>query len=241
MRTLAFAASAVLVAALSITFAAATRGSTARKPGLEDAVARTSHAGSLRYAFRVGIRRDGIPLALRIRGQSDARTISVHLATAGLSGSELLDGPFLYEHAPDGIAVGGPWRWLRVNVARLPAHSPAVAVMHALTPEPLLRLIHVSRLRGGGSLYRGDVPYDDPVVHAALEKLTGGIEFRRLRLAVRVGGDGLIHRLRLTGVTADRSATFKLVARLYAFGRPVHVSPPKPGTFMDRDLLQLSL
>jgi hypothetical protein len=76
-------------------------------------------------------------------------------------------------------------------------------------------------------------------VRTALARLTGGIEFRQLQLVVHVGRDGLIHGLRLTGKTADRSSTFELVGRLFAFNRPVHVSPPKPGTFMDAQLVQL--
>ena len=239
MRKVALIAAAALVAACSILFATA-RGTAAPKPGIRLAVTRTAHVRSLRYAFHVGIHEYGVPLALHVRGQSDAHTISVHLATAGLSAAELLDGPFLYEQAPKGMAVYGKWRWLRMNVAQLPAKSQAMEVVHALTPEPLLRVIAHARLHANGSVYRGTVAYFDPVVRDSLVKLTGGIEFRGLRLSVRVGSDGLIHSVRLTGKTADRSSSFVLAARLYAFGRPVHVSPPKPGTFIDRQLVQLS-
>jgi hypothetical protein len=239
MRKVALIAGAALVAACSILFATA-RGDAAPKPGIRLAVVRTAHVRSLRYAFRVGIHEYGVPLALQVRGQSDAHTISVHLATAGLSAAELLDGPFLYEQAPQGMAVYGKWRWLRVNVTHLSASSEAIAVVHALTPEPLLRVIAKASLHADRSVYRGTVPYFDPVVRDSLVKLTGGIEFRGLRIRVDVGRDGLIHRVRLTGKTADRSSSFVLDARLYAFGRPVHVSPPKPGTFIDRQLVQLS-
>jgi hypothetical protein len=239
MRKVALVAAAALVAAFSILFATA-RGTAAPKPGIRLAVARTAHVHSLRYAFRVGIHEYGVPLALHVRGQSDAHTISVHLATAGLSAAELLDGPFLYEQAPQGMAVYGKWRWLRMNVTHLPPTSEAIEVVHALTPEPLLRVIAHARLHGDGSIFRGTVAYFDPVVRDALTKLTGGIEFRGLRLTVNVARDGLIHAVRITGKTADRSSSFVLVARLYGFGRPVHVSPPKPGTFIDRQLVQLS-
>lgn len=239
MRKVLFIAAAVLVAACSIVFATA-RGTAAPKPGIAVAVKRTAHVSSLRYAFRVGIHEYGVPLTLHVRGQSDTHTISVHLETAGLAAGELLDGPFLYEQAPDGMNVYGKWRWLRVSVARLSAHSEAIEVVHALTPEPLLRVISHSRLHRSGSTYEGAVPYYDPVVRDALTRLTGGIEFRHLQIAVAVGRDGLIHSVKLTGKTVDHSSTFSLVARLYAFGRPVHVSPPKPGTFIDRQLVQLS-
>ena len=240
MRKVALIAAAAVVAACSILFATARGGAAAPKPGIQLALNRTSHASSLRYAFRVGIHENGVLLTLHVRGQSDAHTISVHLATAGLAASELLDGPFLYEQAPDGMAVFGKWRWLRVSLARLPADSEAIEVVHALTPDPLLRVIAHSHMRAIGSAFTGAVPYYDPVVRDALTRLTGGMEFRRLRVTVGVGRDGLIHTVRITGKTADRTSTFLLVARLYAFGRPVHVSPPKPGTFIDRQLVQLS-
>jgi hypothetical protein len=240
MRKPALIALAALIAALSIAFAAARGTAAAPQPTLADALVRTAHVASLRYAFHVGIERGGLPLALHVRGQSDARTISVHLATAGLSASELLDGPFLYEQAPDGMVVGGHLRWLRIDLAALRPGSSATAVVHALTPTPLLRVIGEGKLVGTRGVYRGGVAYDDPVVRASLARLTGGLEFRQLRLTVWVGRDGLVHRLRLTGRTADRSSSLLLTAHLFAFNRPVHVSPPKPGTFMDKQLAQLT-
>jgi hypothetical protein len=240
MRKLAVIVMAALSAASSIAFAAA-RGDAASKAELPDALAHTSHVPSLRYAFQVRIRKSGVPLALHVRGQSDARTISVHLATSGMTGAALLDGPFLYEEAPNGVAVFGKVRWLRLTVARLPATSPELNVVHALSPAPLLRVIAASRLSAGSRHeYRGTVAYDDPAVRNGLSRLTGGIEFRSLKLTVTLGRDRLVHRLRLTGRTADGSSTLDLSARLFAFGKPVHVSPPKPGTFMDDQLEQLS-
>jgi hypothetical protein len=240
MRKISLIAVAVLAAACSILFATA-RGSAAPKPGIRVALKRTAHVSSVRYAFRVGIHEYGVALTLHVRGQSDSKTISVHLATAGMAASELLDGPFLYEQAPDGMAVYGKWRWLRVSVAHLPVTAEAIQVVHSLTPEPLLRVIAHSHLHRSGSTYTGAVPYYDPVVREALTRLTGGMEFRRLRITVVVGRDGLIHTVRIAGKTADRTSTFVLAARLFAFGRPVHVRPPKPGTFIDKQLIQLSM
>jgi hypothetical protein len=37
-----------------------------------------------------------------------------------------------------------------------------------------------------------------------------------------------------------RSAALAIKARLYAFGRPVHLTPPAEGTFVDQQLLQLA-
>jgi len=113
--------------------------------------------------------------------------------------------------------------------------------MRALTPSPLLRIVaesRVHRTRARGS-FTGPVRYDDPVVRTALHALGGGIEFRNLRVFVHVARDGRIHSVRLTGRTADGKTTFALHARLFAFGAPVKVVPPRPGTFMDQDLAKL--
>jgi hypothetical protein len=61
-----------------------------------------------------------------------------------------------------------------------------------------------------------------------------------LRITTWVGRDRLLHRLRITGRTADRSSTLRLEARLYAFGRRVHVQPPAPGSFLDAKREQLT-
>lgn len=239
MRKPALIALAALVAALSIAFAAARGTAAAPQPTLARALVRTAHVASLRYAFHIGIKRDGVPVALRIRGQSDARTISVRVATSAMSAQEVVDGPFLYEEAPDGMVVDGRWRWLRIDLGTLRPDSSAVAALHALTPAPLLRVIGEGKLFGTHSVYRGGVAYDDPIVRASLARLTAGLEFRQLRLTVWVGRDGLVHRLRLTGRTADHSSSLLLTAHLFGFNRPVHVSPPKPGTFIDKQLAQL--
>jgi hypothetical protein len=230
---------AAALAALSISFAAS--GSrAAEKPGLADALTRTSHLASLHYAVHIGISQNGTPFGLHIRGQSDAHTVSVHFKTQGMSGGDLVYGPYLYVEAPDGVAVNGTIRWLRTPLARIPANSRELAAMRALKVGPLLALVARGRLHGNtAGIFRGPVAYDDPVVRDSLAHLTGGIEFRALRLTVHVQR-GLIDRLRLTGKTADGTSTFSLAAHLFAFNRPLHLVPPKPGTFMDLELEQLS-
>jgi hypothetical protein len=134
-------------------------------------------------------------------------------------------------------------RWLRVRVVDLSPTSSELKAVHALTPEPLLRVLgeaRTSRVRPGAGLYRGTVAYDRPLVRSSLAQLTGGTEFRGLRISAYVGRDGHVHRLLLTGRTADRKSTLSLSARFYGFGRPLHVKPPPPGTFMDDKLVQLS-
>jgi hypothetical protein len=209
----------------------------AARPGLRPALARTAHAPSLRYRLRVRIVRDGTPLALHVRGQASRSTISIRLQTGdGRSGAALLDGPFLYELAPNGLVVVGKIRWLRVSLRHLSARADDLKAVHAMTPAPLGE----AHLRQAGArLYRGAVAYDDPIVRTALARLTNRIEFRQLRVSAFVGRDGLVHRVLLTGRTADGKTTLAFSARLFAFGRPVHVSPPAPGTFMDEELAQL--
>ena len=231
---------AALFAALPIAFAAS-GGRAAEKPGVADALIRTSHIASLHYAVHIGIREKGMPLALHIRGQSDAHTISVHFNSQGTSGGELIYGPFLYEQAPNGIAVLGKVRWLRTTLARLSPSSRQLVTLRALKIGPLLQLAGRGRLEGNakGSVFNGPVAYDDPVVRDSLSHLTDGLEFRGLRLTVHVRS-GLIDRLKLTGTTADGSSKLSLSAHLFAFNRPLNVVPPKPGTFMDLELERLS-
>jgi hypothetical protein len=240
MRTFALTVAAACVAASPIAFAA-TRGDAARKRDLPQALARTSTVSSLHYTLHVRIRKDGKPLALRVRGESDAGRVSLHLATAGMTGAALLDGAFLYEEAPNGIAVFDKVRWLRLTVARLSPASQEMSAVRALTPAPLMRVIREARLVASSPReYRGVVRYDDPIVRTALRRLTGDLEFRRLRLTVSLGRDRRVHHVLLTGRTADGSATLALSAHLFGFGRPLHVVPPKPGTFMDEQLAQLA-
>ena len=228
------------LAALSTAFAAS-GGRAAEKPGVADALTRTSQLASLHYAVNIGIREKGTPLSLHIRGQSDAHTLSVHFASQGTSGGELVYGPFLYELAPNGVAILGKMRWLRTILARLSPNSRELVTLRALKIGPLLQLAGRGRLtaNANGSVFNGPVAYDDPVVRDSLSHLTDGLEFRGLRLTVHIRR-GLIDRLKLTGKTADGSSKLSLSAHLFAFNRPLHLVPPKPGTFMDLELDQLS-
>jgi hypothetical protein len=211
-------------------------------------------APSERYTFTVRITKGALPLALHVRGQESRETISVRLEmgdlkmpdgtkVAGANGAALLLGPFLYERAPSGGLVLGKVRWLRMRVADLSRNAAELKAVHALTPAPLLRVLgeaQTTQAGPGARLYRGTVAYDNPLVRSSLARLTGGTEYRALRVSAYVGRDGLVHRLVLTGRTADRSTVLQVSARLHHFGRPVHVSPPRPGTFMDEHLAELA-
>ncbi|MDX6485682.1 MAG: hypothetical protein QOF43_835 [Gaiellaceae bacterium] len=250
MRKTALLASILAVAAVSVALAAA-RGTAAPEPGLAHALKLTVQATSQRYALHVRIRKGNTPMTLRIHGQASARTVSLRVrlgdlrladgtTVPGSDGAALLDGPFLYERAPGGLAVFGKVRWLRLSLAELSSSSSDLTAIRAMTPEPLLRVLGEAHMHAAGShIYRGVVPYDSPIVRAALTRLTGGLEFRSLRLRAYVGHDGLLHRLVLTGRTADGKTTLSIAAHLFGFGKAVHVQPPKPGTFMDKHLAEL--
>lgn len=250
-KTIVISASAVLLAAGVITVAAA-GGDHARSIDLMAANGKTQHAKTVHYTVSVLMRKHRTPLTLDIAGAASRDAVSVHLKLGdlvmkdgtklpGTTGAILMSKPFLYERAPGGIAVYGTIRWLRLQVDGLSPRSQTMSTVHALTPAPLLRVVAESHLRpvGRGGGFFGPVQYDDPVVRTALQALGGGLEFRDLRLFVHVGRDGRINSLRLTGHTADRKTTFALHARLFGFGAPVKVIPPKPGTFMDQQLAQL--
>jgi hypothetical protein len=164
-------------------------------------------------------------------------------AMPGPEQSALIDGPFLYEGSPNGIAVQGNVRWLRVPIARIGTSSKAVTTMHNLSPAPLLRIVDEwsrARTRLPDGVFHGTVAYDDPVVLAALSGMTGGIQFRDLSFTARIGDDGFVHSITLTGRTADGSRTLSAAVTMYGFGRPVRVSIPREGTFMDQKSLALA-
>jgi|SRR5581483_14235 len=232
------AVSTILV--LAVLAAVCASASARPGPALTAAVVRTERARSEHYAIRVRLVQGGKRFSLRVRGQASARTISVSYSTGSLSAAALLDPTYLYERAPGGLAVDG-MRWLRQPVASLAPGARELANVHALTPAPLLVVLRSAHggLDAAGRVFRGTVDYDSVSLHG-IAVLLAGIQFRHLRISAFVGRDGLVHRLSLSGRTADGTARLALDAHLYAFGRPVHASPPKPGTFMDTELLQLA-
>ena len=247
-KTALSALTAALVGAGSFALVASGsgRGQTA---DVAAANARTARADSVHYSVVVRVLKEGQPMVLHIDGGSSPDAVAVHLRLDDLSsnmpgttGAILLSTPFLYERAPDGIAVFGNIRWLRLRVSRLSPRSETLSTVRSLTPSPLLRVVAEAKLHPGAAAgsFAGTVAYDDPIVRTALTSLAGGIEFRNLHVSVSVGDDGLIHGVRITGRTADHATTFALAARLYAFGAPVKVIPPKPGTFMDQQLAQIA-
>jgi hypothetical protein len=253
MRRIAILAPLAALVAASVAYAAA--GRTAEPVSLADAMKRTAHVSSQRFAVDVEITKGRQPVGLHVRGASGPSALSMKMTTdeltlpdgtvvPGVDGAVLVDGPFLYERAPNGMAVG-KLRWLRQRLADLSPASPDLRNIRNMTPVTLLQVLGEARMhpvRSGGAarVFRGALAYDDPVVRRGLSSLTGNVEFRGLRITTWVGRDRLLHRLRITGRTADRSSTLRLEARLYAFGRRVHVQPPAPGSFLDAKREQLT-
>jgi len=234
---------AALIAVVS--FLAAVPAADARGSALNGAVTKTSRVSSLRYVMDIAVLRRRYPASvLHVSGVRGPAALYVHVKSVaevladgtqipGPSQSAMVDGPFLYEGAPDGVAIDGTIRWLRVPLAQ---GAKALDSMRNLGPTPVFHVLQESslaRARTHDGTFKGAVAYDDPVVRTALVAMTGGIEFRSLRFEATVGADGYIHAVKMTGRTADGSKALSVSLRLYAFGQPVRLTPPAEGTFMD--------
>jgi hypothetical protein len=231
-KTALIAFPVALLGALAFTFAAA-GGCNAR--GLD--VSRTADAPSVHYHVMVTLTHARNPMTLEIVGGATHDKLVAHLSLGMQSASIMRDPHFVYEGAPQGIVVLGGVKWLRLRIDGMPQHSQVFSTLRSLTPSPLLNVVGESKLqRVGARVFAGPVAYDDPVVRTALHQLGGGYEFRGLHVRIVVGKDGRIRNFLLTGRTADGSTLLSLHARLFGFGAPVRVRPPKPGTFMDPDL-----
>ncbi len=236
--------------------ALAATGGKEPKATLVQAVSHTNQASSLRYVMEIAIRRRGSPTAqLHVHGTRGTGALFVHVreyssaaaggpaAVPGPQQSAFLDGPFLYEGAPNGVVVSGKIRWLRIPLARVGPSASAVAAVYNLSPAPLLRILDEwsrARTQSPNGTFHGTVEYDDPIVLTALGGMAGGVEFRRVFFSATIGDDGYVHTIRVTGSTADRSRSLIVTAHLYAYERPVRIAPPREGTFIDQKLLGLA-
>jgi hypothetical protein len=254
MRRYLFIGGLALVSAASAAFAFAATGGTAARPARSyaDAAKRTLRVPSHRFAVDVKVTKGAQPLTMHVRGASAPGALKLRLkmddakradgsVVPGMKGAILIDGPFLYERAPDGMALG-KIRWLRLHLADLSPSDKNLRNINDLTTRSLLQVLDQARMRptGDPGVFSGKLAYDNPVVRNRLGSLTGDIEFRHMRATVLVGTDGRIHRVRITGQTADRSTSFRLMAYLYGFGEPVKVTPPAQGAFLDPKREQLA-
>jgi hypothetical protein len=232
---------AAAVFAGASTLAAAGGSKKGEATDVRAANAATAKARSVHYHVAVTLTRAHKPTTLHIDGASAEGQLLANLSVGPQSGTIMLDKNFLYESAPDGIVVLGNINWLRLNVAHLSPHSSVMGTLRSLTPAPLVHIVAEAKLHAmkRDNVFAGTVAYDDPVVRTALRDLASGYEFRGLHLRIVIGHDGLIHRVLLTGHSADKKMTFVLRAQLYGFGKPVEIRPPAPGTFMDPHLQQI--
>jgi hypothetical protein len=247
MRRFLLIGGLALMGVSSAAFAFAATGGTAARPARSyaDAAKRTLRAPSHHFAVDVKVTKSARPLTMHVRGASAPGALKLRLkmddakrpdgtVVPGMNGAILIDGPFLYEQAPEGMIVGKV-HWLRLHLADLSPSDPNLRNIQYLTSRSLLQVLDQARLRptGDPGVYSGALPYDNPIVRNQLGPLTGDVEFRHLHATVLVGTDGRVHRVRITGRTADLSTSFRLMAYLYAFGVPVKVTPPAPGSFLD--------
>jgi hypothetical protein len=254
MRRFLLIGGLALTAAASAAFAFAATGGTAsrRATSYADAARRTLRAPTHRFSVDVKVTKDAQPLTMHVRGASAPDALQIRLkmddtkrsdgtVVPGMNGAILIDGPFLYERAPDGMVLG-KIRWLRLHLADLSPSDPNLRNINGLTSRSLLQVLDQARMRptGDPGVFSGKLAYDNPVVRNKLGPLTGDIEFRHMRATVLVGTDGRVHRVRITGSTADRSTSFRLMAYLYAFGQPVKVKPPAQDAFLDPKREQLA-
>lgn len=250
-RTASIGLVATLCAA-SVALAATGNTTKPRALSLAQAAARTADIRRQRYDVELTLVQDKTTHIVRASSAIAPGTISVQLELDAVtlptgdiipssSTAGLIDGPFLYERAPDGLTIGGA-SWVRISLAKIGSSSLALRGMHGMTAMPLLHVLgeaHAYPITRNASIFRGTVAYDDPIVVTALRPLTVGLQFRDLRVAAWIGPGGLVRHIRLTGRTPDRATTLLVDAHLFGFGRPVHVTPPAEGAFMDDSLLQL--
>jgi hypothetical protein len=227
---------AVLLGALAFAFAAAGGG---ERRSVD--ISRTAAAPSVHYKLAITVLKAQGPMTLHIAGAAARDKLVAYLALGPQAAAVMRDPNFVYEGKPGGVVILGSVHWLRLRVDQMPRASQVFSTLRALTPMPLLHVVGEAKLRrvDDRGVFAGPVAYDDPIVRVALGQLTGGFEFRGLRVRIVVGRDGLIHHFLLTGRTADGTTSLALRARLFDFGEPVRVHPPKPGTFMDPVLQNL--
>lgn len=242
-------------ALIAVSVAYAARGGRAAAPaGLHAAVLHAATAHSLRYDLTVQIAApDAIPQTLHASGASSGDVQQVHLKVddvvapdgtklTGPSADEKIDGTFLYLRSTVTRPLVGPL-WVRERLAGLGPKSAELRTLESVSARELLRA--VARARGvrvgaEAGVFHAWLPYADETVRSALRGVEGDREYRHLRLTAWVGRDGRVSLLLLTGRTADSSGRFVLTLSLGDYGRPVAVTPPAQGSFVDFDLSKLS-
>lgn len=256
MRRMALAAVlATALLAASVAFAARGAAGPGSRLRLGDAVRRTEALPSLHFslAAQIGAPGDPQPYVLRAEGAAGSAAQHVHLKVdditaadgrqlKGPSADEKVDGTFIYVRSSLTRTLVGSL-WVRERVAALPAKAPELRTLRQVSPRSLLAA--VGRARGvrpgaGRGVFHAWLPFSDPSVRVALAGVEGGTEYRHLRLTAWTSPNGVLRLVLLTGRTADRSSSFLLTLALDRFGKPVAVTPPGEGSFVDYSLSKLS-
>jgi hypothetical protein len=254
-RMVAASVLGIALIAASVGFAARGGGARAAAPvGLHAAVMRAAAAPSLRFDLTVQMAAAGqIPQTLHARGASTPDVKSVHLKVddvtapdgtkmTGPFADEKIDGTFLYMRSTMTRPLVGPG-WVRERLAGLGPKSAELQTLRSVAARQLLIAFAQARgVRAGAEagVFHGWLPYADPAVRSALRGVEGDREYRHLVVTGWVGKDGRVSLLLLRGRTPDRSSSFVLTLSLGGYGKPVAVTPPGQGNFVDVDLSKLS-
>lgn len=243
---------AALVAA-TVAFAASGNSRAAAGDSLANAATKSEAVASRRFELTVHVEGAGpVPQTLHVDGAEGAAARSVHLKVddvllpdgrrlTGPSADEKVDGRFVYLRSSATRPMFGDL-WVRERLSALGARSAELQTLRSVSPSALLRALP----RAGGvepgaqaGVFHARLPYRDATVRKALAGVEGGVEYRDLRTTAWVGRDGYLRLLLVTGRTPDGAATLVLTLSLAGYGRPVTVTPPGAGQFVDFDLGQL--
>ena len=245
MQRFALAAACGLALFAASVSLAAGSGRSAKAQDFRGVVARTAGTRSL-----------GFRLTVRIQDAQLARPYTLH-ASGAARGSSLenlyvridngptadtkLDGTFIYFRSTGTESEIGPL-WVRERLATLKSRAPELALVHQVSAAAILRVLPfaVGVTSGSGGVFLAVLPYANPYVRVALAGLEGNTEFRDLRLTAWANRDGMLHRIRITGRTADGAKSISLVLGLGAYGKPVAVKPPAESHFLDVTLVKLA-
>lgn len=247
----AFAASLV-VASVAL---AASRGAAHKEVAFPTAAERTAAAPSFRFELTSQIIQpgEGQPYTLHAQGATRGRVEHLHLKVddmtaldgstmAGPSADVKLDGTFLYVRSTVTRNVVGPL-WVRERLAGLAPTAPELKELRQVSPAAILAALRSAvdvQPGADAGVFHAKLLYANPFVRTALDGLEGGTEFRDLRLTAWSNPDGMLRLVLITGKTADRSARFLLTVALGGYDKPVAVTPPPQGNFVDFALSSLA-
>jgi hypothetical protein len=224
---------------------AAGGGRAAKLHSFPTVVSRTAGAHSLGFKLTVQIRDAALQKPYTLHANGAARGSSLENLYVkienGPTADTKLDGTFIYFRSTGTASEIGPL-WVRERLATLKPKAPELALVRQVSAQAILGVLPfaVAVRSGAGGVFHAVLPYANPYVRLALAGLEGNTEFRDLRLTAWSNRDGMLHRIRITGRTADGSKTISLLLGLGAYGKPVAVTPPRERDFLDVTLVKLA-